>query len=104
MEAIASILLLSILLVIINTMIQTSRGVTAKSMQDAGQLQEELFNLATLESNELDPDSGTITFFIQLPEDNLITSEHYILIYRSKHTDIIFPPQADILAFFPDSD
>ena len=99
MEAIVSVLLLSILLVIISTMIQTSRNVTANSMVDATQFQEELFNFASLAQDNPDPDSdiveivpGSISLVVPgiLPVNFVVTYD--IDIYLNRGTRIAFLP------------
>ena len=99
MEAIVSVLLLSILLVTITTMIQTSRNMTANSMQEASELQEEQLNLVSLASEDLDFDAGTISFFyVNAPAGVAIDAEHDIQILDT--TD--FDPPSNIVAFFPE--
>jgi competence protein ComGC len=103
MEAIVSVMLLSILLVIITTMIQTSRNVTANSMGDAREFQQELFNLTILAYDDDDPEfdesdfveieSGEISFHLPwaaLPAG--VEIEHSINIYVSNGIRIAFLP------------
>jgi len=90
MEAIVSILLLSILLTIIITMIQTSRNITANSMEDARALQGLLSDLTQ-------PDvpifgGGNIRFRAPslLPEIE-IDSTHYIHLHNIDNIVAFFP-------------
>ena len=108
MEAIVSVLLLSILLVTVTAMIQTSRNVTANSMQRAQEFQEELFNLTTFASDEDDFDhdlddvdmeieEGKITFV--LPGNfafNLPTG-----VYVIDHNIQVYDNNGIIVAFIP---
>jgi Tfp pilus assembly protein PilV len=97
MEAIVSVLLLSILLVTVTAMIQTSRNVTARSMQDAIALQEGRLNPVASASENIDPDDldeVSITFTVPSMPLLFINATHNILLYDNDN----------IVAFFPDVD
>jgi Tfp pilus assembly protein PilV len=101
MEAIVSILLLSILLVVVTTMIQTSRNVTANSMQRARELQEEQLNLVASNSNEIEDDdlvdrflffTGTVITVPSAPvSPPLFTASHGICLYDNDNIVAFFP-------------
>ena len=92
MEAIVSILLLTILLTTITVMIQTSFRLTANAMREAEDMQELTFNPAVFDTH---PNllSGTITFFFT--ESDIEGSNHEI------H---IFIDTTDIVSFYPDTE
>ena len=91
MEAIVSVLLLAILLVTITTMIQTSRNITANSMQEARQFQEEVLNPAVLASDEQDLVTGNIAFTFT-PSTTPLTLEHKIIILENNGNIVAFYP------------
>jgi competence protein ComGC len=89
MEAIISVMLLSILLVIVATMIQTSRNMTANSMRDASALQEGELNLLALGTDTRIESGSVISFEIQ---DLDIYSEHEIRLFEENGINIAFFP------------
>ena len=93
MEAIVSILLLTILLTTITVMIQTSFRLTANAMREAEMMQEEIFNPATLDTHTIFS-SGIITF--TFTNNDIEASKHDIHIYRDNYN-------ADIISFYPDA-
>jgi hypothetical protein len=92
MEAIVTILIFSILLVTVTTMIQTSRVITANSMQDATAFQEERLNRAVLVSDELNLVSGIISFTSTAAG---IYSEHDVRSYDNDDFIVAIFPGAD---------
>jgi len=97
-EAIVSILLLTILLTTITVMIQTSFRLTANAMREAEEMQELRFNPAFLNDfDEVDDlQLGKIVFsYINTDEGIEINSEHVIFVYERN---------ADIISFYPDND
>jgi hypothetical protein len=92
MEAIVSILLFSILMVTVTTMIQTSRNVTATSMQEATAFQEGRLNLAVIVSDDLNLVQGVITF-TSVSAD--LHSEHDIRFYDNEDFIVAIFPGAD---------
>lgn len=92
MEAIVSILLFSILLVTVTTMIQTSRTVTANSMQEASGFQEGRLNPAVLASEDLNLVAGIISF---TSAQAFIHSEHDVRFYDNNDFIVAIFPGAD---------
>ena len=100
MEAIVSILLLTIMMTTITLMIQTSLRLTANSMREAERMQELVFNHAILDNFESLPPEivppGTITSatfnFVIKDNDWDIEVQHLIRVYEI---------DSDIISFYP---
>ena len=106
MEAIVSIIILAILLTTITAMISTSRLITARSMQRAGEVQEDIFNKIA-QGNDLDSlevstsrfdDDGVVVF--TLPS-KIGTEEirHNIRFFEDAGDNTNIP--VNLVAFFP---
>ena len=102
MEAIVSIMLLSILLTTITTMIMTSRRITANTMIEARRVQEDILNDVFV-GNDIDGSpagfvDGEVTFWSGYFDtaSNIIT--HQIIIFDDEGDPNIIP---DIVSFFP---
>ena len=99
-EAIVSILLLAILLGTVTAMIQVSLNLTARALDDATRLQDNMFNPAILGS-PADFTMGTVvsggTLIFITQNSDLIETKHDIDIYLDVNEDIIsfIPPDTD---------
>ena len=101
-EAIISILLLTILLSTITAMISTSRRMTARSMETAREMQNETFNPAASSNPDRFIPGGEISFSGEIEtSDALITidiaSTHNISIFDDDFNEniIAFSPELD---------
>ena len=102
MEAIVSIIILALLMTAITTMIMTSRRMTANSMIEARELQEETLN-PVLIANYGTGVPVTITLTGALPKPLTIATGSSLDLVTSSHTIYIYDnaDNPDIIAFRP---